>query len=310
MGIGYGFGKIILIGDQFINYGVPAIVSAIDLKTKAIVKRVKNGTLKVYDNRKETPGYKEKKLHQQKESIDRILNAMKIDIKKNPIEIIFEGNLIAASGLGASAASCVALTRALSDEFKMNLSDEEINNIAFEGEKAYHGIPSGVDNTASTFGGILFFMKDLSTNKNIVEKIKLKKKIEFVVSDSQVVADTAYVGKYIKGLKEKQPERFSEALKKINDQVFELRRNLEIFNLKRVGELMNEYHKIAIEFGLSHEKIIYLTELAIKNGAYGAKLTGGGMGGNMIALTPGSKLQDKVAMVLEKEGYHTLKVTI
>ena len=85
---------------------------------------------------------------------------MNIDTSKNGIKIILDGNLNVASGVGASAASCVAIARALSDYFDLNLSDEEINTITYEGEKGYHGTPSGIDNTASTFGGLIWFKKD------------------------------------------------------------------------------------------------------------------------------------------------------
>jgi len=310
MSIGHGFGKIILIGDQFINYGVPAIVSTLELRTKAIVKRAEGETWKLQDNRKETPGYKKSKSHQQKESIQRIFQAMKIDPSENPMEIIFGGDLIAASGLGASAASCVALARALNAEFEMGLGDEEINNIAFEGEKAYHGVPSGVDNTASTLGGMMLFRKDRSTGSNITERIHLSKGVELVVADSGVVANTASIVAYVRDQMMKQPEKIEAAVKRIKEKVFELRRHLEDLNLVRVGELMTEYHKVIIELGLSHEKLIDMCKLACENGALGAKLTGGGRGGNMIALTPGVELQESVARALEREGYRTLRVTI
>lgn len=78
----------------------------------------------------------------------------KIDAKKTPVKITFGGTLLAGSGVGASAASCVSLTRGLNDEFKLGLSIDEINQVAWEGEFAYHGTPSGVDNTASCYGGL------------------------------------------------------------------------------------------------------------------------------------------------------------
>lgn len=76
---------------------------------------------------------------------------MKIDVKKHPLRITFGGSLLAGSGVGASAGSCVSLGRALNEEFNLGLSIEEINHIAWEGEFAYHGLPSGVDKTASTY---------------------------------------------------------------------------------------------------------------------------------------------------------------
>ena len=313
MSIGFGFGKIILIGDQFINYGVPAVVSAIDLKTMAIVEKIRRTGDRMWvvkDKRKETPGYKKSKLRQQEESIRRILEAVKVSLEGFSLKIVFEGDLVAASGLGASAASCVSLVRALNAEFQLGLKDVEINEIAYEGEKAYHGNPSGVDNTASTFGDIFLFRKDTSPGTNLIERIDLRKNLELVVADSGVVVNTAAVGEYIRAQMKKYPGKFESAREAIVSMLSECRRYLESFNLAMVGRLMTEYHKVVIGLGLSHKKLIHLCNLAIENGALGAKLTGGGMGGNMIALTPGIELQEKVAFALEREGYHVLRVKI
>ena len=157
MSRGTGYGKTILIGDQFVLYGVPAIVSALPYETVADVERIDGEGWVLEDNRPEVPGYKDRKREQQIESINRILEVMKIDIKKNPIKITYGGTLLAGSGVGASAASCVSLARALSKEFSLGLSLDEINHVGWEGEFAYHGLPSGVDNTASTYGGIMLF---------------------------------------------------------------------------------------------------------------------------------------------------------
>ena len=113
MAKGTGFGKTILIGDQFVLDEVPAIVSSISFETVATVERTAGTGWTLEDNRIEVPGYKEKKKEQQALSIERILEVMNIDVKKNPIKITLGGTLLAGSGVGASAASCVSLARAL-----------------------------------------------------------------------------------------------------------------------------------------------------------------------------------------------------
>jgi mevalonate kinase len=165
MASGTGFGKTILIGDQFVLEEVPAIVSAISFETVTTVEKTEGEGWILEDNRIEVPGYKEKKKEQQARSIDRILDVMNIDVKKNPIKIIVGGSLLAGSGVGASAASCVSLARALNEEFNLGYSIEEINRVAWQGEFPYHGIASGVDNTASTYGGLLlFYLKNKQQN--------------------------------------------------------------------------------------------------------------------------------------------------
>jgi len=308
VGKGSGFGKTILIGDQFVLNEVPAIVSSISYETVAIVEKTEGKGWTLEDNRIEVPGYKESKKEQQIQSINRILKVMNIDVNKNPIKISLGGTLLAGSGVGASAASCVSLARALNDEFKLGYTIDEINHFAWEGEFAYHGTPSGVDNTASCYGGLMYYQ--LKGDEKIVEKIKLKKPFEIVLGNSGISANTILLDNLTKKGQKKDPELFSNRLKLITEQAIELRKNLESYNLENVGKIMIENHKILIDMGLSHEKLIYLCNLALEKGALGAKLTGGGMGGYMVAITPSNYLQNKVAKAIEDEGFAVIRATV
>ncbi len=309
MGKGSAFGKTILIGDAFVLREVPAIVSSIPFETECVVQRLDEGQGWILeDNRTEVPGYKEKKKDQQVDSINRILEVMNVDAQKNPIKITYGGSLLAGSGVGASAASCVSLARALNDEFNLNLSIEEINHIGWEGEFAYHGIPSGVDNTASTYGGlILYHIKNEQTNW---EHINLREPVEVVLGNSGVTADTSKLDAHVEAQEEKEPDLFSQRLQTVSDQALEMKKALEDYNLEKVGQIMTANHKILIEMDLSHETLIYLCDRAIALGALGAKVTGGGRGGYMSALTPGKDLQEVVAKTFEDEGYKVIRATI
>jgi mevalonate kinase len=247
--------KTILIGDQFVLNEVPAIVSAIPFETIAQVEKLDEGEGWILeDNRNEVPGYREKKKKDQVGSINRILKVMKIDAKKTPIKITYGGTLLAGSGVGASAASCVSLARALNDEFKLGLSIEEINHVGWEGEFAYHGTPSGVDNTASTYGGIIFYR--IIKGEKTFEKIPLKEPIEIVLANSGITADTKLMGTIVKKNQEEDPELFASRLKTITAQAHEMKQALEAYDLERVGKLMTENHGIVREMGYSHE-ILY-----------------------------------------------------
>jgi mevalonate kinase len=308
MGKGTGFGKTILIGDQFVLEEVPAIVSAISFETVTTVERIAGEGWTLEDNRIEVPGYKEKKKEQQARSIDRILEVMKIDVKKNPIKITVGGSLLAGSGVGASAASCVSLARALNEEFKLDLPIEEINRVAWQGEFPYHGVASGVDNTASTYGGLLLFY--LKNKEQHFEKIKTPKPFEIVLANSGITANTALLDEVTEQQKKDNPELYASRLKTIVSQGQEMKKALEAGDLPGVGKIMSTNHKLLAEMDLSHEILDYLCKLALEEGALGAKVTGGGRGGYMVALTPGKELQDKVASAFDKEGYKVIRATI
>ena len=309
MANGTGFGKTILIGDQFVLEEVPAIVSAISYETVTTVERTEGEGWVLEDNRIEVPGYKEKKKEQQVASINRILEVMNIDVKKNPIKITVGGNLLAGSGVGASAASCVSLARALNAEFNLSYSIEEINRVAWQGEFPYHGIASGVDNTASTYGGLLRFW--LKNGQQNFEQIKTPKSFEILLANSGITANTAALDEFIERQKKENPGLFGTRLKTIVSQGSDMKMALEAGDLDMVGKIMTENHKLLFDMEMSHEILDYLCNLALENGALGAKVTGGGRGGYMVALTPGKELQDTVASVFEKDGYKLIiKATI
>ena len=78
----------------------------------------------------------------------------------------------------------------------------------------------------------------------------------------------------------------------------------------KVGELMNENHRLLQEIEVSCRELDYLANLARKMGAFGAKMTGGGGGGCTLALTPGIALQETIASAIEKEGFQVLRTKI
>ena len=308
MATGSGYGKTILIGDQFVLRGVPAIVSALPYETEATVELIDGTGWSLEDNRREVPGYKAKKQAQQVESINHILEVMEIDVQKMPIKITYGGSLLAGSGVGGSAASCVSLARALNATFDLGLSIEEINHIGWEGELAYHGTPSGIDNTASTYGGLLVYR--VIDGESSFERIEVERPFRIVLANSGVTADTSTLNSFVLGLRKEDPDLFEERCREITKQSLAMRAALERCDLETVGDLMTANHRILVDMGLSHEKLIELCDRALSMGALGAKLTGGGRGGYMLALTPGEDVQETVASTFESEGTPVIRAII
>src|SRR6056297_2502971 len=156
MSTGKGFGKTILIGDQFVLWEIPAVLAAIPFETICTVKRLNNGEGWILeDNRTEVPGYKAAKQEDCTLSFNRMIEVMGLDLKNRALKITVGGDLLAGSGVGASAAICVSFARACNKEFDLDMDIAQINHVAWEGEFGYHGLPSGVDNTVSTYGGMI-----------------------------------------------------------------------------------------------------------------------------------------------------------
>jgi mevalonate kinase len=308
MGKGSGYGKVILFGEHFVVHGVPGIVSAIDSTTNAEVEKTGNRIV-VKDERKTAKGYSEEKRLQQLESIERMLEAMGVD-PETPLSIWIGGTLPGFSGLGASAASSVAIARAISEELGMNISDEKINEVAYEAEKAYAGNPSGIDNTAATFGGLMWFQKNMTGKGNTIERISIKEPVEIVIGSTGKVANTKAMVEGVAERKRANPQKYEPLFKRAEALAYVGRKALEANNVKKMGELMNENHRLLQEIEVSSQELDLLVDMARKQGAFGAKLTGGGGGGCMIALTPTKELQERVASAIEKAGFEVLRTKI
>jgi mevalonate kinase len=309
MGIGSGFGKVIIFGEHFVVHGIPGIVSAIDSTTDAEVIKSENG-IRIRDGRTGSKGYAEEKKLQQVESIDRILTAMGFEPESVSLEIYLGGTLPGFSGLGASAASSVAIVRAISEELGKRLSDERVNEIAFEAEKAYAGTPSGIDNTAATFGGLLWFKKNMVSGSNEIEKLKIKAPVEVVIGSTGLVANTKAMVEGVAQRKLREPAKYNPVFERAGALATEGKKALLDYDLETVGKLMDENHRLLQEIGVSSKELDYLVDLAKRRGALGAKLTGGGGGGCMVALTPTKKLQATVAGAIEGVGFQVLRTKI
>jgi mevalonate kinase len=308
MGKGSGYGKVILFGEHFVVHGAPGIVSAIDSATDAEVKKAAKG-INIRDERKTAEGYTEEKRLQQIESIERILKAMGID-PKTGLDIWIGGSLPGFSGLGASAASSVAIARAIAQEFDLQIPDERINQIAYEAEKAYAGNPSGIDNTAATYGGLLWFKKDVAGGPDKVERLRVRRPIEIVIGSTGKVANTKAMVEGVAERKKKSPSKYDPIFRQAENLTLAGRKALENYDLKKLGELMNENHHLLQQIEVSSKELDTLVDLALKQGAFGAKLTGGGGGGCMVALTPGKDLQGKVASAIKNLGLEALSTKI
>jgi mevalonate kinase len=310
VGTGKGYGKTILFGEHFVVYGLPSIASALGAVTIADVKVVKGKGWTVNDQRPATPGYKEQKYHDAMQSITNIINHLKVDVENQRLEISFSGDLIAASGVGASAAQCTSLARALSETFNLNLDNEKINEAAYEGEKAYHGTPSGIDNTASTYGGLIWFVKNMGAGKNTMDLLQSPRKMHIILANTGITASTTEVVADVRRLKEENSEKIEKIFNEYKKLAEDARKALLKGDIAKIGNLMNQNHKMLQQITVSAEINDELVKLALKNGAVGAKLTGTGRGGLVISLAENQRIQEKIANATEKKGYSAWRTTI
>jgi mevalonate kinase len=306
LGKGIGYGKTILFGEMFAIYGVPVIASALSMKAEAEVIQTASGGWDVRDERREARGYKEEKRAMQRESLERIFRHL--HLHPEHIRIVLGGDLPAMSGIGATGASSVAIVRALSDEFNLRLSEDQINAGGYEGEIAYHGpTTSGIDNMISTYGGVICLTRG---EPNVIRKTKFGAPVEVVIGDTGIIANTKALLAAFAERKKGLPERYEHLLQSARQVAEDAMTAISRFDLKRIGRLMDRNQTLLQEAEVSCPELDRLVDVSRRAGAMGAKLTGSGGGGCMLALTPGSNLQEKVASAIETEGFQAFRAKI
>ncbi|MFH0832575.1 MAG: mevalonate kinase [Candidatus Aenigmatarchaeota archaeon] len=303
-GRGIGYGKTILFGEHFVVYGFPGIASAISDYTIAEVEEGEKG-LTLIDNRHAVEGYKETKQGEISRGLELILNFMKIDVDKTPLKITLSGNLECASGIGASAALASSIARALNEHFDFGMNDDQINEVAYEGEKGSAGTPSGIDNTCSTYGGMIVFEKNLAGGPNKIERITVAKPLDIVMASTGITQETKEVVADVKKEKDSNPEKFDKIFVEYKRVFDEALIAIKKGDVKKIGELMDKNQELLRQITVSCHEIEEIVSIAKNNGALGAKLTGTGRGGLVISLASNREEAEKISKTIENKGFKT-----
>jgi mevalonate kinase len=212
------------------------------------------------------------------------------------LEINIASTIPVASGLGSGAAVTVALTRALASHLNYLITDEEVNAFTYEIEKLHHGTPSGIDNTVVTYARPVYFVKDQP-----IETFNAGKPFTILIADTGISAPTKESVGDVRRLWMNDRSRLETVFDKIGEISFTARRAIEAGKPELLGELMNENHAILRTLTVSSPELDTLVEVARRAGAPGAKLSGGGRGGNMIALVEPENAET-VSLALKEAG--------
>ena len=300
-------GKIILLGEHAVVYGRPAIALPIPLAVEATVRKRTAAEGQGVDILIPRWGL-EQKVHSGTQGLGGILGNVlhSLELLDENMSIEVFPHVPRAMGLGGSSALAVAILRAVDHAYTLNLSDEKINELAFECEKAAHGTPSGVDNTVATYSTPLIYKR--VENAPTFETISLAQPLELVVGITGKESLTADAVARVRHAWQQYPERYEGVFDQIQGVTEAGHEALRTGNLAEIGELMNLCHGYLNALQLSTPELEELIHIARTNGAIGAKLTGGGVGGSMIALCPDNK--QAVQNAMQAAGYQTIEVTI
>jgi len=275
-------GKVILLGEHGVVYGRHAL--ALPIPDAVAVALTESDVLQ-----HELPA----------EFVDLLLSQMGLENTQWRIDV--DSRLPFGKGLGSSAAVAVAIVRAFNEQLDLGLDDARVNAIAFECEKLAHGTPSGVDNTLSTYAKPMLFCNDGGLQ---VTTIEVDENPPLLIAWGDETGRTSVQVAGVRERRDQAPAHFDALF----DQMDSLSRQgadlLRASDWQELGGLMNLCHGLLNAIGVSTPALERMVTLARQAGAAGAKLTGAGGGGSIVALCPDGI--DAVEQALQRAGYQTL----
>lgn len=297
--MGYAAGKVILLGEHAVVYGKHALALPIP---HAVTARVSASSAA---SRVSIPEW----------GVDSRIDAddptgigpavllimREFGVEERSYSVELRSALPRAMGLGASAALAVALARAFAVELGLDLDDEAINAIAYKCEELAHGTPSGIDNTLATYSLPMRFRKG---DELELEALELSELPPLVIACSNTPGLTREQVARVRARRERHPQRLDAVFDEMDALSREGAAALRAGQYDRLGELMNINQGLLNAIGVSTAELEGMVELARAAGATGAKLTGGGGGGSIVALCPAK--EQPVREALEAAGYRTL----
>lgn len=210
-----------------------------------------------------------------------------------------------AAGLGSSAAVSIALIRAVAGFLGLPLNAARISELAYAVEKLQHGNPSGVDNTVIAFARPIYFIKGQP-----FQPLHVAEPFTLLIADSGIQSSTALVVGDVRSAWQQDPERFEALFDAIADLTHAARQIIEQGNPDRLGPLMDENHALLQKMTVSSPELDRLVSIARQAGALGAKLSGGGRGGNLIALIPAERAATIASALIQAGAHRCLMTTV
>ncbi len=215
-----------------------------------------------------------------------------LDAQPPNVTITIQSDIPIASGLGSGSAVATALARAICAAVERDLPLATLNHIIYESEKIHHGTPSGIDNTVIVFEQPIYFVREQP-----IQPITFGVPLDLLIADTGISASTRVAIADVRAFYDRDRDHAGRLIDSIGALVRGARFALNIGDLEQVGGLMVENHALLRELTVSSPELDRLVDAALSVGALGAKLSGGGRGGNMIALvTPDTRAAVEAAL--------------
>jgi mevalonate kinase len=291
-------GKIILCGEHSVVYGRPAIAVPIsDMCARAEVEPAPAGSgllIHAIDLQQEL------RLSEQRveDPLDKVARLVleHLGVAEPDAKLSLRSDLPIASGMGSGAAVTAAAARALAAYLGHELAPEVVSALTYEVEKIHHGTPSGIDNTVIAWEKPVYFVKGQAP-----EVFDIHTSFALVIANSGIASSTREAIREVRRRWTSTPSYYDVIFNCIGALARAARAAVEQGALRALGTLLNENHELLKKMGVSLPQLDALVHSACEAGALGAKLTGSGQGGNIIALVEPETL-GRVKTALVKTG--------
>jgi len=283
-------GKVILLGEHAVVHGAPALAAPLsDVRATATVVDTAPGTGVLIDARDLERCYRLEGSDDPdagealRTTVRNVLIYYTGSVDHN-LRVTVQSGIPMARGLGSGTAVTTAMVRALANHLGCNPSPEEVSRLVFQTERILHGTPSGIDNTVVAHERTVFFVRG-----NPPVFVHVAADVHLVVADTGRPSKTRDAVLDVQRRWLSARTEYEGLFRRIGALAEEAREALACGDILTLGTLMNRNHQLLRTLGVSSTELDSLVEAARHAGALGAKLTGGGRGGAMIALVQGGK---------------------
>ena len=297
-------GKIILFGEHFVVYQNKAILGAINKYATVTSEKTNTDNILVSSSLGQSSIQKDEDVSNIEKKFRPFFYIAKQVIEKNNfdkgITIKIESDIPIGAGLGSSSACCVAAAASILNLF--NITDEkEVLELAINAEKTIFPNTSGADCTVSVSGGIIEYQKEKGFSK-----IETENEFNFIIIDSEQVHSTDKVVERVRKFKENNSDVFTELCSEEERLIAKALDSMKKNDLETIGKCMAQNQMFLEQIGVSNDELLSITK-EIEKITFGAKITGAGDGGCIIALT---QKDDDLSEYVNTTKYQTYQVTI
>ena len=307
--VGHGSGKVILLGEHAVVHGVPALAAGLSKGSRAHTSHARSAEarLEVAPWNVSVSRHEDQPLAR---AFDALLKArLEGSSGASDRSVSASMEIPGGAGLGSSAALGVAVLRALDAHDGITRGYDDAQRVALAWERVFHGNPSGVDTAMAISGGVAVYRRAPQAGEQSLTPLVLAKPLRLVVAHSGESGSTKKMVEQVAHQKERDAAKFAQTLDAIAAIVKNGTAALERGDHVALGRLFDMNQALLSTWLVSTDTLEHLCGVAREAGALGAKLTGGGGGGCMIALVD-QEHSVRVRDALAALGHEAFEVTI